>query len=319
MRNRKLQIVGIAITFVAGALTAVAALESVWWLPYLVAQFRIQIAIGAVVAAIALAVSKQTRIAAVLCMIFAMCNATCFMPAFLPNGNHHAHNLNKAHSISLLMLNVNNKNERFVDAIKYIESVNPDVLLISELTPDWETALNQMHEFKYSCTVPRLDTYGIAVYSKKKLLNPKIKYYGSSGHPSILCQLDADYQPVTLLHTHVQGPIKHRHFLWQKEQFKIMTKEAAKLPKPLIVTGDMNSTPWTHMLAGLAKKSQLLDTRNGYGLQLSWPAPMIWRKTPVVLLPIDHCFASKDIAVLDRKVGPFIGSDHYPVFISLGL
>lgn len=319
MRIKALQLAAITTTFIAGALTAVAAFEGLWWWPYLVAQFRIQIALGALAFALVLAVSRRTRSAAVLCLVFALCNATYFMPAFFPNGNHPQTVGAKTHPLSVLMLNVNNKNERFVDAIKYVESVNPDVLVVSELTPDWETAFAQMHGFKYSWTVPRLDTYGIAVYSKKKMLNPRTEYYGKSGHPSIVCQLDTLPKPVTLLHTHVQGPIKLPHYEWQKEQFKIMTAEASKLPKPLILTGDMNSTPWTHMLAGLARKSELLDTRNGFGLQLSWPAPMIWRKTPLVLLPIDHCFVSEEFVVRDRDVGPFFGSDHYPVLVSLSL
>lgn len=40
---------------------------------------------------------------------------------------------------------------------------------------------------------------------------------------------------------------------------------------------------------------------------------------PFMLIPIDHCLVSNDIIILDRRIGSNVGSDHYPIYIELGL
>jgi endonuclease/exonuclease/phosphatase family metal-dependent hydrolase len=58
----------------------------------------------------------------------------------------------------------------------------------------------------------------------------------------------------------------------------------------------------------------LRDSREGFGLQNSWPAYWPW-----LSITIDHCLVSRDIRLIDRKVGPDIGSDHYPVLVEVGI
>ena len=36
-------------------------------------------------------------------------------------------------------------------------------------------------------------------------------------------------------------------------------------------------------------------------------------------VPIDHCLVSEDIAVISRKTGPRIGSDHLPLYIEVSI
>jgi endonuclease/exonuclease/phosphatase (EEP) superfamily protein YafD len=32
-------------------------------------------------------------------------------------------------------------------------------------------------------------------------------------------------------------------------------------------------------------------------------------------VPIDHCLVSPEITILDRRLGPAVGSDHYPLIV----
>ena len=82
----------------------------------------------------------------------------------------------------------------------------------------------------------------------------------------------------------------------------------AKIPQPVILGGDFNAAPWSHSVSKLAKvtKTSLLP-----GLRFAHSIRVI-RGLPKVALPIDHILLPEG-AKGSAKVGPFIGSDHYPV------
>jgi endonuclease/exonuclease/phosphatase family metal-dependent hydrolase len=50
------------------------------------------------------------------------------------------------------------------------------------------------------------------------------------------------------------------------------------------------------------------------GLQWSWPVGL-WP----LALPIDHCLVSEKVEVVDRWMGPDVGSDHYPLVVDVRL
>ncbi len=61
----------------------------------------------------------------------------------------------------------------------------------------------------------------------------------------------------------------------------------------------------------------LLDSRRGFGVQRSWPTSMKVSILGTMRIPIDHALVSRDVKVLDRRVGPFIGSDHFPIMVDI--
>jgi endonuclease/exonuclease/phosphatase (EEP) superfamily protein YafD len=61
----------------------------------------------------------------------------------------------------------------------------------------------------------------------------------------------------------------------------------------------------------LTKNTTLTDSRIGFGIQNSWNA-----KNILFSIAIDHCFITNDFNVINRKIGPYIGSDHYPISVT---
>jgi endonuclease/exonuclease/phosphatase (EEP) superfamily protein YafD len=306
-----------ALVAACGLLTICAGFESVWWRAYEVAQLRIQIAIASGFLALVLVSIPKMKKSAAIPAFIAILNGAYFLPVYIPRTTN---GTNEVRSLRLLQINLNNLNTNHDAVVEYVRSSHPDILLITELTDAWKNALsNGLREYKHSVLVPRQDTYGIGIYSVVELMDADVKYYGSSGHPTVVCKIFDLGKPITLVHTHLQGPVKPTFFEWHKEQLLLMTEELQKLKTPLVVAGDMNCTPWTYLSSDLLRKCNLEDSRRGFGLQLTWPAPNNWRKVPIVLLPIDHCFVSPEISIRKRIVGPFVGSDHYPVLVELEL
>jgi endonuclease/exonuclease/phosphatase (EEP) superfamily protein YafD len=69
---------------------------------------------------------------------------------------------------------------------------------------------------------------------------------------------------------------------------------------------------WSSYYSSLEEKSGLNNARKGFGVLPTWPANM-----PFINIPIDHCLVSKEFNVENAEIGSDIGSDHYPLVISV--
>ncbi len=67
--------------------------------------------------------------------------------------------------------------------------------------------------------------------------------------------------------------------------------------------GDLNAAPWNRHFRRLVKRSGLIDSSKGRGIQPTWPSNNL-----LLLIPLDHFLHSPEIAVLDKKVGANVGS-----------
>lgn len=114
------------------------------------------------------------------------------------------------------------------------------------------------------------------------------------------------------------------HYVWpvhggfQQAQGRVIARMLAHFPKQrLILTGDLNSTPWSFSrrredaLFGLERRTRALFT---------WPVrdtPIKGMETLFPLLPIDQIYAGPGWRTVKVERGPRLGSDHYPVIITL--
>jgi endonuclease/exonuclease/phosphatase (EEP) superfamily protein YafD len=125
---------------------------------------------------------------------------------------------------------------------------------------------------------------------------------------------DPDGQ-ITVMGVHRHWPNRAR--VYQAEMADLKARAAA-FPKPLlIVAGDFNSTPWS--AARRQEDAQLGLTRRTRAL-FSWPAERIsHNRLPAIapLLPIDHIYAGPGWQTVRVERGPKLGSDHYPVMVTL--
>ena len=95
-------------------------------------------------------------------------------------------------------------------------------------------------------------------------------------------------------------------------QLERLAEEVRTAAAPRLVTGDLNLTPFSPHFHQLLARSGLLDARQAQGLHVTWPSlPLpLW-------IPIDHALADPGSGVADVRIGPAIGSDHYPLEIVL--
>lgn len=85
----------------------------------------------------------------------------------------------------------------------------------------------------------------------------------------------------------------------------------------LIVAGDFNSAPWSFTLRSL---DRLIGVERRTRALASWPAGRLshyrW-PAPFPFMPIDHVYAGSGWETVEIRRGPRLGSDHYPVVVTL--
>jgi endonuclease/exonuclease/phosphatase (EEP) superfamily protein YafD len=81
-------------------------------------------------------------------------------------------------------------------------------------------------------------------------------------------------------------------------------------PRATAVAGDFNLTPFSLKLVKLMRWTGL---RAHLTWQFSWPTHMGF---PLVLL--DNVLTTPDLGTVSARLGPNVGSDHYPVIVELG-
>jgi endonuclease/exonuclease/phosphatase (EEP) superfamily protein YafD len=121
-----------------------------------------------------------------------------------------------------------------------------------------------------------------------------------------------DARCVNLVAVHAARPLDWRGAM-RAGQLAVAARLASE-NAPSVLLGDLNCTPWSPAFADLLGEAGLRDSALGYGLRTTWLSAL-----PFVGLPIDHVLASPGIGVRDRRVGPDVGSDHFPVIAELVL
>lgn len=120
--------------------------------------------------------------------------------------------------------------------------------------------------------------------------------------------------PVTLAAVHLRRPYPLGP---QRVELRELVAALEPLPREaMILAGDFNLTPWSFAMKrldrdlGLQRRTRLLPT---------WPTPSrpeTHGLAPAVL-PIDHVYAGKGWRTVRVRRGPDLGSDHYPVVVTL--
>lgn len=274
----------------------------------------------------------ENRLTLGVLALFAGLNLMHILPYYLPSARPSTAELQVIkRPVKLMHFNLFGQLNHNTDSvIQAIRDENPDVIDLVEYTKRWQTTLEQsgiLRRYPYRVA----GRNNIALYSRLALKNAHLTFAAPgkkvANQANIIAQITIDQEPVTLLVAHPASPILPSHLSWLKQSFQTWAQERARLGQNLLVVGDLNTSPWSREFEVLTRQTGLRDSQLGYGLQPSWPMLLPFfgiRSTPTLLtnllaIPIDHVLVSNRILVLSRKTGPFIGSDHLPVTVEIGI
>jgi endonuclease/exonuclease/phosphatase (EEP) superfamily protein YafD len=208
-----------------------------------------------------------------------------------------------------MVMNVNTGNRLYETVRTAVQVVDPDILVVEEIDDTWIQQLEPLKQrYPYECVETRRDNFGIGLFSSYPLADKKITYIGSAGVPSVNAAVKIDGIKFSILATHTLPPDTRDLWLYRNEQLDEIAHWCMTNTGPLLVAGDLNTTPWSHAFRKLMRETGLADSAAGWRYQPTWPV-----RNWLMRIPIDHVLYSDGIRILQRTVGPDIGSDHLPV------
>ncbi len=156
--------------------------------------------------------------------------------------------------------------------------------------------------------------FGIALLSRLPFDHAKVLHIGQVGLPSVVAQSRINGESLTVIGTHPLPPMGRAYATHKNQQLAELGQVVNVQEGSVMVLGDLNITSWFPFFRDLLRQTGLRDSRNGFGLQPTWPAgfPLFW-------VPIDHCLVSSRVVVHHRQTGPDIVSDHYPVIVDFSV
>lgn len=219
--------------------------------------------------------------------------------------------LNAAGQIKLIQMNAWRNNRDAAGTVDWLLRQNADVIVLEEAEVVGPILRRR------SAYYPTCDNCSVVIFSKAKpvVLDIPTPYDRRVRPPVAGVTLRDARGEFTVLGTHYAWPV---HGELQQWQGRGLARLLGKFPKQrLILTGDFNSTPWSYTrrtedaLFGLERRTRGLFT---------WPArgfPGREGSLPFPFLPIDHVYAGPGWRTVKIERGPRLGSDHYPVIVTL--
>lgn len=325
MSRRITSILAIATLFILGFLSLLSHFAWSWPLE-LITHFRVQYLVLSFIFSIVVVILWQThhlknKVVAFTALLLLGMNAIAVLPWFLPHSQQVVSN--SAKQIRVLSLNVNIKNKREQEIINLVQNQTPDLALIIEVSQDLFAKL----QVGLSRNLPyafRSPGGGLAIFTRLPVKDAKGDNFNGRGSHNLIVTLVVDNKLIKFIGIHPLVPIKPSTFHRRNQQLATLSEYIPTIKEPLIVAGDFNLTPWSPYYRRFINKTNLHNTRLGFGVLPSWPRAAShvhlpsWL-IPLMNIPIDHCFVSKQFGVTQTYIGANANSDHASLISDLVL
>jgi endonuclease/exonuclease/phosphatase (EEP) superfamily protein YafD len=242
------------------------------------------------------------------------------LPWYLPNQQRVT---DRSHTFKVMSFNICVDNTRSIAIVKSIRSVNPDLALVIEVTPLMMDNLNAELKsiFPYNFHSPG---GGMGLFSKLPLQLPRGEKLSGSDATNIVATIEQHNRKIKIIGTHPLVPVKADRFIQRNQHLQAIGNYLKNTKESIVLLGDFNLTPWSPYYRQLIKNTALQNTRLGFGTLPTWIRPATHFKypnwlLPIVNIPIDHIFVSKDLKVVHTYTGDSGNSDHAPLISELAI
>jgi endonuclease/exonuclease/phosphatase (EEP) superfamily protein YafD len=298
----------------AAVLTVVISLLTALGLPNhlldLFSHFRLQYFVVSVLLFLTFALLHHYGYASAL-LVTALLNGFFIIGWYMP----HSGDREGSEQLVLMHANVLSSNDKYQRIIDLINTEDPDIIFLQEVTNDWVVGLVTLQQnYPYSYPQTRMGNFGIAVYSKIPFDTVGHVDSPPLNHPTIIATATVGIHKLTLISSHPTIPMGKRLYSARNLQLDSLLDLVQAADNPVVLLGDFNATVWDPHFRKLVDSTGLANARRGFGILPTWPTYM-----PFAMIPIDHILVSESIVVTGMKTGKSIGSDHLPLIVTLSL
>lgn len=293
-------------------LTVMGWFGGIWWFFDLVNPFKMQL-FWIQTVALAFFFWQRHSLMVALTVVCWLSNGAALLPFYIYERPKAAE---AEARIRILQMNVLYKNWNHSRALTVIRDENPDIVTMEEVTPHWENYLRGSLALKKDYPYQFFNKRGeLAFLSRLPVIAFRQEALPAPGHKNWfnIAQVRSGTREITIFQIHPRVPLPEEGEVVQRRHLLSLVEHRGDLPRPQVVVGDFNLTPWSRNFHILVDGFGLRNSMRGFGIQSTYP-----HHAPFFYIPIDHCLVSEDMVVTGRRVGPYSGSDHLPIVIEVG-
>jgi endonuclease/exonuclease/phosphatase (EEP) superfamily protein YafD len=215
-------------------------------------------------------------------------------------------------TLRIVAFNLESGNHRYNELASLVARLQPDVLGLMELTPEWARAARQASSrVRPRRFVVQRGAYGMGLLSAMPPVAVAARRFPADGPAVLIARFHVRELPLTFVLVHVHTP-----FAGSVHERELRALAAARpgFGSRLIVCGDFNTVSWSAQFQDFSRSAELTDVFRGLWHGYSWPS---W--SPLLAVPLDRCLISDGLAVRGRHFGPSIGSDHFPLVVDVAI
>lgn len=291
-----------------------------WWLADLFANLRVQLTICLLATAVLLMCFQKWKLAVLQLVL-----AGLHLPWLICDFRFETTGaMNDPPLLTVTTANVLTGNQRNKDIEEELIAGSADVIAVLELSTNLREQLagDFAQIYPYSVLAPQDSAnFGIGLYSKHPLNDPRIDEFITEGIPSASASISCDGRQIHILATHPPPPISSMGYDQRNEHLNRLSTYVRQyrhlLPDvPVVVMGDLNLTPWSPVFSSFLNNAALRRA----GTQTMW-SPTWYHRFPYFPfgLVIDHVLMTNDLTDVYYTTGQDVGSDHRFVSVSLSV
>jgi len=207
--------------------------------------------------------------------------------------------------LRIAFANLLRQNQDAQSVIDWIRREKVDVFVAAETHDHWPQALAALAD-----ELPHVAGHrwgDVLVFSRYPIAGEPRHIFANVGYA-----VAVETEGITVVAVHTASPQMRALSLACDELLETIGRMVPTIPGPVVAVGDFNATPWSAQIVKLIADAGLTV---GPGARLgTFPAVLgRWRIPAWLAIPIDLVLAGPGARVVERRHGPRIGSDHWPV------
>ncbi|HEX8323772.1 MAG TPA: endonuclease/exonuclease/phosphatase family protein [Tepidisphaeraceae bacterium] len=223
--------------------------------------------------------------------------------------------------VRLVISNVLQTNRDYDRWCDVVAREDPDVIAAAEVDAEWTRRIDgffgKSHPHAVKCPLDNL--YGMALWSRLPLREGRVEFIVQDDIPSIHGRLELRDGTLVNIHClHPRPPVPNEETSSKPRDTELVLvgrrvgDNRDRDNVPTLVFGDLNDVAWSRTTDLFCKLARLLDLRKGRGFYNTFSA-----NSRIMRFPLDHIFISPEFRLVRMRVLDHVGSDHFPVSVTL--
>jgi endonuclease/exonuclease/phosphatase (EEP) superfamily protein YafD len=225
--------------------------------------------------------------------------------------------------LRVMSFNICGNNTDTPAIVRSIQAVNPDLVMLVEVSPTMMEQITTSLESEFPARF-RSPGGGLGVLSKLPLKSAQGENFAGSDATNLVASIEYHQREIKIIGTHPMVPKGWDLFNYRNQHLQAISTYIKGTQESAILLGDFNLTPWSPYYRQLVQTTGLHNTRMGFGILPTWTRSSSCAELPnwlipILNIPIDHIFVTRDLQVVRTYTGENGNSDHAPIISELAM